>query len=319
MRLRRRSNSYRRRARAGLDPDSGDRATELDPSRPKQVEDERKHRAIHRDPGWSHRWFTRSGRPAARFQPRDRRPRCNARPRRRSEEARQRCGPESRGSCALTSPTTLIPTDGIVKSTADKITASTDSDLAKARAIYEWIVDNTFRNPKTPGCGLGNIQTMLVTGDLGGKCADINALYVGLARSHGPARAGPLRDTRRAVGLRIQSLGANTPDVTHAQHCRAEVFLTASVGCGRPGDVRKVVLEEPRVIWRSTTRWSPTPGPRLRRWESNWVATTTARCPAAGLQASRAWLPHVSAGRSRRNVSIASPPTTSATPLPHTK
>jgi hypothetical protein len=59
------------------------------------------------------------------------------------------------------------------------------SGSAKARRIYEWIVDNTFRDPKTRGCGIGDIASMLKTGDLGGKCADLNALYVGLARAVG--------------------------------------------------------------------------------------------------------------------------------------
>src|SRR5262249_51394234 len=82
-------------------------------------------------------------------------------------------------------PTKLMPTDGIVKETATKITTGAKSDVEKARAIYEWIVDNTFRNPKTRGCGTGDIRFMLETKDLGGKCADLNALYVGLARSVG--------------------------------------------------------------------------------------------------------------------------------------
>jgi hypothetical protein len=50
-------------------------------------------------------------------------------------------------------PTRLLPTDGIVKTTAMEITNGAKTDLEKARAIYEWIVDNTFRNPKTRGCG----------------------------------------------------------------------------------------------------------------------------------------------------------------------
>ena len=86
-------------------------------------------------------------------------------------------------------PTKLMPTDGIVKVTSDEITVSKKTDVAKARAIYEWIVENTFRNPKTRGCGTGDIRYMLQSKDLGGKCADLNALYVGLARAAGlPAR-----------------------------------------------------------------------------------------------------------------------------------
>ena len=72
--------------------------------------------------------------------------------------------------------TKLMPTDGIVKATAMEISSGARTDVEKARAIYEWIVDNTFRNPKTRGCGLGDIRFMLESRDLGGKCADLNAL-----------------------------------------------------------------------------------------------------------------------------------------------
>jgi transglutaminase-like putative cysteine protease len=86
-------------------------------------------------------------------------------------------------------PTRLLPTDGIVKATAIEITSGAKTDLDKARAIYEWIVENTFRTPKTRGCGIGDIRFILESKDLGGKCADLNALYVGLARAAGlPAR-----------------------------------------------------------------------------------------------------------------------------------
>ena len=82
-------------------------------------------------------------------------------------------------------PTKLLPTDGIVKATAKEITKNAKTDVEKARSIYEWIIDNTFRNPKTRGCGIGDIRFMLESRDLGGKCADLNALYVGLARAAG--------------------------------------------------------------------------------------------------------------------------------------
>src|SRR5262249_58425496 len=55
-------------------------------------------------------------------------------------------------------PTALMPTDGIVKQAALQATKSATADVAKARAIYEWIVENTFRNPKTRGCGAGNVK-----------------------------------------------------------------------------------------------------------------------------------------------------------------
>jgi transglutaminase-like putative cysteine protease len=173
-----------------------------------------------------------------------------------------------------TSATELMPTDGIVKATAERIVGWAFSDVEKARRIYEWIVDNTFRDPKTRGCGIGDIASMLKTGDLGGKCADLNALYVGLARAIGL----PARDV---YGIRIapsrfgyKSLGAGNEVVSKAQHCRAEVFLS---GFGwvpvDPADVRKVVLEEPpgdlalgdpKVVAARKTLFGA--------WEMNWLA-----------------------------------------------
>ena len=51
-----------------------------------------------------------------------------------------------------TAPTALIPTDGLVKATSDGVVARAASDEAKARAIYEWVVENTYRKGSTRGC-----------------------------------------------------------------------------------------------------------------------------------------------------------------------
>jgi transglutaminase-like putative cysteine protease len=171
-------------------------------------------------------------------------------------------------------PTKLLPTDGIVKQTATEITVGANTDVQKARAIYEWIVENTFRNPKTRGCGLGDIRFMLESKDLGGKCADLNALFVGLARSAGlPARdVYGIRTAKSELGYK--SLGASSETVTKAQHCRAEVYLS---GYGwvpvDPADVRKVMLEEPpgnrplddEMVKKARTRL-------FGSWEMNWMA-----------------------------------------------
>jgi len=45
-------------------------------------------------------------------------------------------------------PTALQPTDGIVRKTAEQITAGTRTDFEKAQRIYEWILVNTYREPK---------------------------------------------------------------------------------------------------------------------------------------------------------------------------
>ena len=63
-------------------------------------------------------------------------------------------------------PSKYVPTDGIVKETAEKATKGATSDIEKARAIYEWVVENTFRDPKVRGCGRGDIRFMLESGCL---------------------------------------------------------------------------------------------------------------------------------------------------------
>lgn len=171
-------------------------------------------------------------------------------------------------------PTKLLPTDGIVKSTANQITAGSKTDVEKARSIYEWIVENTFRNPKTRGCGAGDIRFMLETQDLGGKCADLNSLYVGLARASGlPARdVYGIRVAKSELGYK--SLGASSENVTKAQHCRAEVYLEE---CGwvpvDPADVRKVMLEEPPGNRPLDDAMVKSARSRLfGSWEMNWMA-----------------------------------------------
>jgi transglutaminase-like putative cysteine protease len=62
-------------------------------------------------------------------------------------------------------PSRYVPTAGIVKQTALKATAGATTDIQKARAIYEWVVENTFRDPKVRGCGRGDIRFMLESGD----------------------------------------------------------------------------------------------------------------------------------------------------------
>lgn len=174
----------------------------------------------------------------------------------------------------FTSATQLIPVDGIVKQTAEGITAGATSDVDKAKRIYDWMVANTFRDPKTRGCGIGDISAMLKTGNLGGKCADLNALYVGLARAAGlPAR--DLYGIRVAASRQgYKSLGANSETITKAQHCRAEVFLS---GFGwvpvDPADVRKFVLEEPPGnLPLDSDAVNSVRQALFGSWETNWIA-----------------------------------------------
>jgi transglutaminase-like putative cysteine protease len=171
-------------------------------------------------------------------------------------------------------PSRYVPTDGIVKATALKATAGATTDMQKAQAIYDWVVDNTFRDPKVRGCGRGDIRFMLESGDMGGKCADLNALYVGLARSVGlPARhIYGLRIAKSDLGYK--SLGPATDKATKAQHCRSEVYLREYGWVPvDPADVRKVVLEEPPGNRPLSDEMVSKARKRLfGSWEMNWMA-----------------------------------------------
>ncbi|WP_328803787.1 transglutaminase-like domain-containing protein [Paracoccus xiamenensis] len=168
----------------------------------------------------------------------------------------------------------LKPLGGIVVDRAREITGDATSDREKVAKIYAWIVENCHRNLDTPGCGPGDIRATLTTAGLGGKCADLNGLFVGLARASGV----PARDI---YGVRVapsefgyKQLGANSPTVTGAQHCRAEVWL-AGLGwvAMDPADVLKVMRAE-------TDRWIKDPSDPLvapvnaalfGSWEGNWI------------------------------------------------
>jgi|RhiMetdeSRZDD1v2_1073273.scaffolds.fasta_scaffold24956_5 transglutaminase-like putative cysteine protease len=177
-----------------------------------------------------------------------------------------------------TAPTEFMPTDGIVKETAEEVTRGKAGDVERAQAVYDWILANMYREPKVRGCGVGDIKAILETRNFGGKCADINALFVGLMRSLGvPARdVYGIRVAPSAFGYR--SLGAGSANVTKAQHCRAEVYLREYGWVAMdPADVTKVAREE-------TSEWLKVDHPLVQAvrpklfggWEGNWVAYNVA-------------------------------------------
>jgi hypothetical protein len=74
--------------------------------------------------------------------------------------------------------------------------------------------------------------------------------------------------------LGYKSLGASSQNVTKAQHCRAEVYLSEyGWVAADPADVRKVMLEEPpgnrgpddELVRKARTRL-------FGSWETNWMA-----------------------------------------------
>ncbi len=145
---------------------------------------------------------------------------------------------------AYLAPTSIGPTDGAVKELADKIVAGKTSVLERTRAIYDWTVENMYRDPDTRGCGKGDVCYLLVKP--GGKCTDISSVFVALCRAAGvPAR--------EVFGLRLGKQAEQ--DITTWQHCWSEFFLP---GYGwvpaDPADVlkaklvEKLELDSPRIV-----------------------------------------------------------------------
>ena len=176
-------------------------------------------------------------------------------------------------------PTALMPTGGIVLATAREAIGNARSDEDKARRLYDWVVDHTYREPAVRGCGVGDIKTMLETANFGGKCGDINGLFVGLCRAAGlPARdLYGIRLVPSAFGYR--ELGGNPAKLQGAQHCRAEVYLKGHGWVAMdPADVGKVMRQESKE-WIKTTA-DPLVAPVHRAlfggWEGNWLAFNSA-------------------------------------------
>ena len=130
--------------------------------------------------------------------------------------------------------TSLGPINGEVKRLADSITKGKRGVLAKAKAIYDWICENTHRDPATRGCGPGNVCLLLE--NPGGKCTDIHSLFVSLCRAAGiPAR--------EVFGIRQGKKDGQ--DISGWQHCWAEFYLPGYDWVPvDPADVRKMMLKE---------------------------------------------------------------------------
>jgi len=128
--------------------------------------------------------------------------------------------------------THFIPVDGKVKQIADSITNGKQSISEKARAVYQWVVENTKRDPEVRGCGTGDVEVVLAKRS--GKCADISSVFVSIARAAGvPAR--------EVFGLRLGK--QEQQDMTSGHHCWSE-FYVPNYGWvpADSADVRKIML-----------------------------------------------------------------------------
>ena len=173
-------------------------------------------------------------------------------------------------------PTVLIPTDGIVKDTSDRITGGAGERCRQgARHLRMGRREHLPRCRRHAAAASGDIAAHAESGNLGGKCADLNALFVGLARAAGI----PARDV---YGLRVapsqfgyKSLGANSRRPSPRRSIAAPRSISHGFGWVPvdPADVRKVVLEEPPGnLAIDDAKVVAARKALLRRLGRNWIA-----------------------------------------------
>ncbi|WP_386687766.1 transglutaminase-like domain-containing protein [Lonepinella sp. MS14437] len=180
-------------------------------------------------------------------------------------------------------PTQHIKTDGIVKQFADRIVGSETNPLKKAEHIHQWIVNNMERDNSVLGCGDGDVEKILTTGVLKGKCTDINSVFVALARAANiPAREVFGIRLGQAVKMGEYSKSAfggakdKVANENGGQHCRAEFYLA---GFGwvpvDSADVAKYRLTEKKAVDDKDTQ--AVAKYLFGNWEANWVGFNHAR------------------------------------------
>ena len=114
---------------------------------------------------------------------------------------------------------------------------------------------------------------------MGGKCADLNALLVGLCRSVGvPARdIYGIRLVPSAFGYKV--LSGNPASLKASQHCRSEAYLKGYGWAGMdPADVAKVMRLETADWIKDTANpvVAPVNQALFGGWEGNWMGYNTA-------------------------------------------
>jgi len=185
-------------------------------------------------------------------------------------------------------PTEHIPTDGIIKGLADRITEGKTDRFEKVKAIYYWATSHTFRDSKVIGCGKGDVGKMITqkevedaykNGYFGGKCTDLSSLFTALVRAAGiPAR--------EVFGIRLgkssfsKALGKSDEKgfatISTWQHCRTEYYIP---GAGwipsDPADITKLMLVENRKY--DDPKVKALTEKYLHSWEMNWIGFNTGR------------------------------------------
>ena len=95
--------------------------------------------------------------------------------------------PEPASAAQWLKPDRLVPLDERIRQLANQVTQGKKTDLEKARAIYDYVVD-TMSYDKS-GTGWGNGDIYWACDAKRGNCTDFHALFIGLNRAVGiPAK-----------------------------------------------------------------------------------------------------------------------------------
>lgn len=164
----------------------------------------------------------------------------------------------------------LIPNDGLAFQLGERIIGRIKDPVAQAKAIYDWVVDNSIYDPALAGCGTGDVRRMLVSGRYVGRSADINGLFVAICRAVGiPARC--VYGLRIAPSRLFRNLGLASDDATRGQHIRAEFYIP---GYGwipvDPSDVRRAIALE--ILSDRDSKLISLRKILFGVWEMNWIA-----------------------------------------------
>jgi len=123
--------------------------------------------------------------------------------------------------------------------------------MEKARAIYEWVVENTFRDPQTRGCGVVR-EDDAGSGGKGRQMRRYQYAVRALCRSAGvPAGMSTACEWRNRPRYQESGKGGN---ITKAQHVRGFYAVGRGLVPLIRLIVRKVVLEEERADFRKLYR-----------------------------------------------------------------
>lgn len=112
-------------------------------------------------------------------------------------------------------PDRLVPVNGKIKNLAEEITQGKFGDLERARAIYDYIIDElTYAKDDPKVCGIGD--SLLTLQHKKGICTDYHSLFISLVRSLGiPAKF--------EIGFRIPE--EKSEGILNGYHCWAKFYL----------------------------------------------------------------------------------------------